>query len=366
MEHELFKQPRHSWPSSVAIPSKSGLYAIYLKESFPNGHPPLPDGFHYAGALLYIGKTINLEERITGYFAKEYSGFSSVKRSIGALLKDKLNLTAIPRKDGNTSEHCFTLDGERDLNNWMQHCLKYQWIEEEYPKGAEEKLIAHCTPLLNIDGNRNQPLVPRLRKLRDICKEEAKRKSKEKRIEGHALFDEPKHEWLSPVSIPETAGLCAIYLKEALPQGCPTLSDEFYHLGELLYIGASGNLRRRLKENHFESSNSSSSTLRRSLGALLKGKLKLTAIPRTRYPKEPNDTKNYKFNNEEYLSEWMQHCLEYQWIEEKNYNDAKKRLIDYHKPPLNIAYNSHRIPSLKRARDACKKEAEDNIGNPRF
>jgi len=67
--------------------------------------------------------------------------------------------------------------------------------------------------------------------------------------------------------------------------------------------------------NHFAHKNSSFSSPRRSLGAILKKKLALIAIPRG-LGKSAKDMVNYRFagNGEERLTTWMVNHLEYSFV----------------------------------------------------
>jgi hypothetical protein len=74
----------------------------------------------------------------------------------------------------------------------------------------------------------------------------------------------------------------------------------------LVDIGKSANLAQRVIDTHFGSGKTGSSTARRSLGAILKQQLRLTAIPRGRGLKD-RDFTNYRFDaaGEDRLSDWM-------------------------------------------------------------
>jgi len=98
---------------------------------------------------------------------------------------------------------------------------------------------------------------------------------------------------------PTESGIYAFALSDK-----STLAD-FGKAGQIIYIGiAKHSLRDRDFNQHFKTGKTGSSTLRRSFGAILKDKLKLTAIPRG----GENDSKryeNYKFKEEQALTDWM-------------------------------------------------------------
>ncbi|MDP3263355.1 MAG: hypothetical protein U1E06_11955 [Tabrizicola sp.] len=82
----------------VAENSSSGIYALFLESGSLRGIEPSADG------LLYIGKTgSSLTAR--NHFLHPSSGFSTLRRSLGAILKADLDLTAIPRSPASNRSH---------------------------------------------------------------------------------------------------------------------------------------------------------------------------------------------------------------------------------------------------------------------
>src|SRR5690606_38136879 len=81
----------------------------------------------------------------------------------------------------------------------------------------------------------------------------------------------------------------------------------FGRTGQLIYVGiAKKSLRSRDIETHFKPGQTGFSSLRRSLGAILKTELKLSAQKRDLYPKKLRADK-YKFDEqgEAKLTTWM-------------------------------------------------------------
>jgi hypothetical protein len=151
--------------------ASSGVYGVFAK----NGDC-LPDVDLPRGGLVYIGLSSDLEQR--NHFKARHSGFSSPRRSIGAILKKALNLTAIPRAPGlsetNYKNFRFAEDGEDRLTQWMRVNLEYSI----YPFDGdvdelERRLIVENEPPLNLIKWRN-PQNQKIRALRKACIEEAK------------------------------------------------------------------------------------------------------------------------------------------------------------------------------------------------
>ena len=161
----------------LAHPDKSrtatgpGVYAVFARDA--DCQLPLVD--LAADQLLYIGKSKDLRER--EHFNVEHSGFSTLRRSLGALLKAQLELSAIPRGTGmsNSNFTCyrFTSDGERRLGAWMRKNI----VRAAFPYSGdinqlEKELIGSYCPPLNLQHWQN-PIGAKIKRLRSVCKNEA-------------------------------------------------------------------------------------------------------------------------------------------------------------------------------------------------
>ena len=149
-----------------------GVYALFLRE-----HATVPEIHHGNLGLLYIGMTESgLAAR--NHFAASTSSFSSIRRTLGALLRGQLKLHVIPRGTGqsstNTKNFCFSESSERRLTDWMERYLNYGFCEvggNDVGK-IERRLINELQPPLNLTGWHNPDAV-RLRALRHACIEGA-------------------------------------------------------------------------------------------------------------------------------------------------------------------------------------------------
>lgn len=148
----------------------SGLYALFLA---PGGAlPEVP-----ANGVLYVGCSANLAQReFDTHFASGKTGFSSLRRSIGALLKEELWLRAIPRAPGpsptNVRNYRFDDAGERRLSDWMAVHLHVAVAAHPQPEDVERDLISLACPALNLTGWDN-PARVEIKRLRKVCAEEA-------------------------------------------------------------------------------------------------------------------------------------------------------------------------------------------------
>lgn len=160
-------------PADAPLISEPGLYAILLASL-----EALPTVVTGREGLLYLGMTdATLEAR--SHFAHRHSGFSTLRRSLGALLKDELNLRAVPRSAGSSASNFrnfrFTDDGEVALSDWMNRHLLLAQVPVLVGLAALEKdLIALLEPPLNLTGWPN-PQRANLKALRSACADEARR-----------------------------------------------------------------------------------------------------------------------------------------------------------------------------------------------
>ena len=121
----------------------------------------------------------NLAQReFEAHLSSDNSGFSTVRRSIGAILKQQLVLTACPRGRGksatNFTNYCFDPQGEARLSDWMQTNLKISVHADGNYAAVERNLISGLKPILNLTGwpNPNRREIAALRK---ACADEARR-----------------------------------------------------------------------------------------------------------------------------------------------------------------------------------------------
>lgn len=114
------------------------------------------------------------------------TGWSTLRRSIGAILKEDLKLKAIKRDKNSVKlradKYKFSDEGEDKLSEWMLSNLEMGYwytkshLSREDLRSEEEKLILELKPTLDLDQRTKKynPLANELDKLRKICKNEVK------------------------------------------------------------------------------------------------------------------------------------------------------------------------------------------------
>ena len=159
-------------PTTAERPLRSGVYAIRLTT-----HGLLAPFKEGDGGLIYCGMTSDLEVReFDTHFNSDQTGFSTVRRSLGAILKEQLQLVARPRGTGtskaNYTNYCFNLAGEDRLTTWMREHLKVRtWPTRKF-EAIEAIIKPRLRPLLNLEGW--NPQNSAIRALRKRCADEAR------------------------------------------------------------------------------------------------------------------------------------------------------------------------------------------------
>jgi hypothetical protein len=157
----------------LVAPVSPGVYGIFLRDGKALGpYRTLPD------EAIYVGSTSNLNAReFDHHFSVERTGFSTLRRSIGAILREELALTPMPRAPGpsesNVRNYRFQADGEARLSAWMTASLLISVYPCNDALTVEKELLRELRPLLNLTGwpNDDRAEVKRLRK---ICADAAR------------------------------------------------------------------------------------------------------------------------------------------------------------------------------------------------
>jgi hypothetical protein len=151
------------------------VYAWFLDDR--SALPTLPD---QGRDPIYVGISSNLSQRgDETHFRSGESGFSTLRRSLGALLKDELRLSAQPRGTGSSPQNyrCYRFDdaGEERLTAWMRSHLRVGIAAVDDPEAVETELILLGQPPLNLTKWAN-PHRAEIKALRKACVDEASRR----------------------------------------------------------------------------------------------------------------------------------------------------------------------------------------------
>jgi|ERR1017187_2687569 hypothetical protein len=163
-----------SFQEIKSFSDEPGIYALFFYgKSFP-----LENYRHSANEILYIGKTLKSQKSRDAdtHFKTGKTGSSTLRKTFGSILHQKLKLVPIPRSQSDIekrrySHFKFENKSEEKLTNWMIANLGLSFYP--YPKSAKEiddletSLINELAPILNIDRkNTSNPYYSHIRVLR--------------------------------------------------------------------------------------------------------------------------------------------------------------------------------------------------------
>lgn len=189
MKKEVIKSIRDSathLKELKSLPNEQGIYTFFVDSTKDLGK------FGQAKQAIYVGiSEKNLNGRDTETHLKSgQTGWSSLRRSLGAILKSKLNLTA-QKRDNNpkklrADKYRFDELGEERLTKWMTENLILGYWSTNNPltksklRDLEEQVILELKPTLDLDKRTKNynPLSDKLDAFRIICREEVKSNEK--------------------------------------------------------------------------------------------------------------------------------------------------------------------------------------------
>lgn len=158
---------------NLEAPASPGVYAFFLI-----GGISLPRIAQPGTGPLYVGTSGNLAQReFDTHLRAGQSGFSTLRRSLGALLLDVLDLRPQARGTGasptNFRNYRFDDAGEVRLSNWMDENLRLGVHPFGDPDDLEKELIGLACPPLNLKGWAN-PDATAVKEARKACVELAR------------------------------------------------------------------------------------------------------------------------------------------------------------------------------------------------
>ena len=159
--------------TDLSAPPLPGVYAFFLRDG-----AALPGVQCASDAFLYVGLSSNLAQReFDTHFRDGQSGFSTLRRSLGALLIDELDLHPQPRgtgaSDTNYRNYRFDDAGEQSLSTWMRDNINVAVQAVPDPTELERTLISQAQPPLNLTLWTN-PDAAMIKAARKRCVEKAR------------------------------------------------------------------------------------------------------------------------------------------------------------------------------------------------
>lgn len=178
---EAILSSKEKFKNELGCPDKPGLYAFILREKGDLGD------FGKPGQVIYVGSaTDSLAKGNWNADLKDgKTGASVLRRSLGAILKERLKATVFSRNGtvANAALEHFKFDSksEKELTLWMKENLEFGYWPYDEAAGdslanLEKALNIHLKPTLDLHERTKQrnPLAPKLIALWQECKDEAK------------------------------------------------------------------------------------------------------------------------------------------------------------------------------------------------
>jgi hypothetical protein len=174
---ELLRERETDFLNTESFSKLPGIYAFFF---IGNEFPLLNDSVS-KHQIIYVGKTESSQEARDAktHFTSGKTGNSTVRKSIGSILREQDNLIPIPRNEsdytkGRFSHFKFDSDSEEKITNWMRNNLALSFYD--YPMSndlidkLETEIILELTPILNIDHkNHKNPYKDLIKQLRKKC-----------------------------------------------------------------------------------------------------------------------------------------------------------------------------------------------------
>lgn len=179
---EAILSSKTKFKDDLGCPDKPGLYAFILRDKGDLG------AFGKPGQVIFTGRDDDsLAKGNWNADLKEgKTGASVLRKSLGAVMKDKLKAVAFSRNGtlANTAVDHFKFDSksEKELTLWMKENLEFgYWVFDEESTEAnladlEKEVTIQLKPTLDLSERtkKRNPLAGRLVELYQVCKDEAK------------------------------------------------------------------------------------------------------------------------------------------------------------------------------------------------
>lgn len=183
---ESIKQTAKPISEHSAYSEFPGIYTFLLNDKSSLKEFGQPNGVLYVG----IAKDSLADRDLGDHFNSNSTGRSTLRRSLGAILKDNFNLKVFSRngtcKKREILNFVFNISGDKQLTDWMNKNLIIGYWEDKHKipynqlRDLEKHVIKALKPTLDLDKRTRKynPFADRLDSLREICRVEATENTK--------------------------------------------------------------------------------------------------------------------------------------------------------------------------------------------
>lgn len=131
--------------AELDLPKRPGLYRVWLGADAADTVLGLSPG-----ALLYVGRGRRVRTRVAVHVNSDKTSGSTFRRTLGAVLRESLALTAFTGESGDPHLYCFDPAGEERLTEWIHtHLLVSVDVSAEAFE-SELAVLARERPPLNL------------------------------------------------------------------------------------------------------------------------------------------------------------------------------------------------------------------------
>jgi len=157
----------------ILFPNHAGVYIMYAKNNIVFDFVTINKWM-----IIYIGKSESSlsDRKMKQHFSSDSTGRSTVRRSLGAILKNEFKIKCYLRGKGRSKNdsNCYIFDkeGEDKLTRWINENICMSFFVTNNTKEIETMLINQFHPILNLKEARHE-FILHIKQLRSQCKSEA-------------------------------------------------------------------------------------------------------------------------------------------------------------------------------------------------
>lgn len=131
--------------AALDLPKRPGLYRVWL------GPAPADSVLGLApGALLYVGRGRRVRTRVAAHVNTDKTSGCTFRRTLGAVLREPLALTAYTGESGDPHLYCFDTTGEMRLTQWIHAHARVSVEVSPEAFASELAVLARERPPLNL------------------------------------------------------------------------------------------------------------------------------------------------------------------------------------------------------------------------
>lgn len=131
--------------AELDLPKRPGLYRVWLGPEPDDTLLGLPPG-----SLLYVGRGRRVRTRVAAHVRSDKTSGSTLRRALGAVLREPLALTAHLGEAGDPHLYRFDAAGEERLTAWIHGHLRVSVEVSAEAFASELAVLARERPPLNL------------------------------------------------------------------------------------------------------------------------------------------------------------------------------------------------------------------------